>query len=287
VHLRVGDGVDFRPRWCRRRGWWRCCCRLPPCARWTATPRTAPVPYAFGMTSAPLCGGSPATPMYGPDVPTWDCIQCQRRGQARGIHRTERPSHLGRFADPGRRCTPVGVRPHPAAVGGVGQDQRPLQVRRRREHPIRGQKLPNRVAVSSTTRMALLAVLGASVGPVDGRRNQRARWVDYYLGRRGGPRAHPTGQPGAMAPQRRGAVAAPSRGTQRRQATLPRGRAGTISPKCDDGTPFHHVSLAMGHRRIAAPGRRCAPAGVGPDSATLGGVGPYRGCVPRARPGPG
>jgi hypothetical protein len=42
-----------------------------------------------------------------------------------------------------------------------------------------------------------------------------ARCVDYYLGRPGGPRAHPTGQPSAMAPQRRGAVAAPSRLTQR------------------------------------------------------------------------
>jgi hypothetical protein len=52
-------------------------------------------------------------------------------------------------------------------------------------------------------------VLSASVGPVDGRCNQLARWVDYYLGRQGGPRAHPTGQPSAMAPQRRGAVAAP------------------------------------------------------------------------------
>jgi hypothetical protein len=50
-----------------------------------------------------------------------------------------------------------------------------------------------------------------------------ARWVDYYLGRQGGPRAHPTGQPDAMAPQRRGAVAAPSRDPTR-QATLPRGR---------------------------------------------------------------
>ena len=38
-----------------------------------------------------------------------------------------------------------------------------------------------------------------------------ARWVDYHLGRRGTPRAHPTGQPGAMAAQRRGAVAALSR----------------------------------------------------------------------------
>jgi hypothetical protein len=37
-----------------------------------------------------------------------------------------------------------------------------------------------------------------------------ARWVDNYLGRRDGPRAHLTGQPGAMAPQPRGAVAAPS-----------------------------------------------------------------------------
>jgi hypothetical protein len=45
-----------------------------------------------------------------------------------------------------------------------------------------------------------------------------ARWVDYYLGRQGGPRVHPTGQPGAMAPQRRGAVAAPSQGPTR-QAT--------------------------------------------------------------------
>jgi hypothetical protein len=34
--------------------------------------------------------------------------------------------------------------------------------------------------------------------------------VDYHLGRQGGPRVHPAGQPGAMALQRRGAVAAPS-----------------------------------------------------------------------------
>jgi hypothetical protein len=37
-----------------------------------------------------------------------------------------------------------------------------------------------------------------------------ARCVDYYQGRQGGRRAHPTGPPGAMAPQHRGAVAAPS-----------------------------------------------------------------------------
>jgi hypothetical protein len=47
-----------------------------------------------------------------------------------------------------------------------------------------------KAAVSSTTGMALLAVL-AIVGPVDGRRNQMARWVDYNPGRQGGPRAHP------------------------------------------------------------------------------------------------
>ena len=75
----------------------------------------------------------------------------------------------------------------------------------------KGAKPLDRIAVSSATRMALLAVLSASVDPVDGRRNEMAPWIDYYSGRRGGPRAHPTGQPSAMAPQRRGAVAAPAR----------------------------------------------------------------------------
>jgi hypothetical protein len=45
-----------------------------------------------------------------------------------------------------------------------------------------------------------------------------ARWVDYYLRKARRPEVHPTGQPSAMAPQRRGAVAAPSQGPTR-QAT--------------------------------------------------------------------
>jgi hypothetical protein len=75
----------------------------------------------------------------------------------------------------------------------------------------KGQKPLNRGSCVINSRMALLAVLGASVGPIDGERNEMARWVDYYSGRRGGPKAHPTGQPGAKAPQRRGAAAAASR----------------------------------------------------------------------------
>jgi hypothetical protein len=52
-----------------------------------------------------------------------------------------RASHtLGRVADPGRRCPPAGVRPHPAAVGGAGQDQGPHQVIRRGGHRIRAPK---------------------------------------------------------------------------------------------------------------------------------------------------
>jgi hypothetical protein len=68
-----------------------------------------------------------------------------------------------------------------------------------------------------------------------------ARWVDYYLGRRGGPRAHPTGQPGAMAPQRRGAVAAPTRDPTR-QATCH--AAGTILHAAST-TPFHHANIHL------------------------------------------
>jgi hypothetical protein len=56
----------------------------------------------------------------------------------------------------------------------------------------KGQKPLNRGSCVINSRMALLAVLGASVGPIDGERNEMARWVDYYSGRRGGPKAHPT-----------------------------------------------------------------------------------------------
>jgi hypothetical protein len=131
--------------------------------------------------------------------------------------------------------------------------------------------------------MALQAVLGASVGPVDRRRNEMARWVDYYLGRRGGPRAHPTGQPGAMAPQRRGAVAAPSRDPTR-QATLPPGRGGTITRPPVTTAPLHHTNLAIGIAELLRLGRRC---GFRRDSATPGAVGPYRRRVPRVRRGRG
>jgi hypothetical protein len=137
----------------------------------------------------------------------------------------------------------------------------------------KGQKLLNRVAVSSTTRMALLAVLGASVGPVDGRRNQMARCVDYHLGRQGGPRAQPDrpAQSDGAAAQRGGcgAIARPNAA-----GYLPRGPAGVrpqpLPPSEALGRirdAFHnydHQGRVLVHHGIGGalsvrPGRPCIP----------------------------
>jgi hypothetical protein len=127
---------------------------------------------------------------------------------------------------------------------------------------------------------------GASVGPVDGRRNQMPRWVDYHSGRRsGGPEAHPTGQPGAMAPQRRGAVAAPSQDPTRHDPATRPGRH-DYSPNGDDGTPSTMRASPWASPSCCAWSVLCA----GWRSTGLcnpGGVGPDQGYLPRVRRGRG
>jgi hypothetical protein len=79
-----------------------------------------------------------------------------------------------------------------------------------------------------------------------------ARWVDYHLGRRGTPRAHPTGQPGAMAPQRRGAVAAPSRDPTR-QANPPT-QPGRRPPDRSENSDIRQLVSRSGHTRLSHRG---------------------------------
>ena len=139
---------------------------------------------------------------------------CSGQENDRDHHSTTRttPWHY-RAAAPGRRCAGwCSTAPCRRWRRWAGSGTSSGHTAKRAPH--KGQKLLDRVW--SPTRMALLAVLSASVGPVDGTRNQIARWGDYYLGRARRPegftRQAPAHCDGAAAQRGgRGAIARRSR----------------------------------------------------------------------------